>query len=234
MPVASNIVHAQLLMFAPTSNGPGGQLGDPINFQFNPKEYTVKKAAKWEAKPAKGAAKAPMPEFKGSDPQTLTIECFLDVTDRADHDITKDIKKLFECCTPDASTMSKNRPSPPFVVFAWGSNFSVTACVKSVSVKYTLFKSDGTPMRATATLELQEIPSDPGRQNPTSGGLAVRATHTVVAGDTLASVAYAEYGDAALWRAIAHTNTIDDPMRVRPGTSLLLPTPEEALELAGL
>ena len=33
-------------------------------------------------------------------------------------------------------------------------------------------------------------------QNPTSGGLAAHRTHTVVAGDSLASIAYAEYGDA--------------------------------------
>jgi len=232
MPVSSTIVHAQLLVFEPTSKGPGAQIGDPIEFQFNPKEYTVKKTAKWEAKAAKGAKKAPMPEFKGADPQVLTIECFLDGTDRQDHDITKDVKRLFECCTPHPSTLPKNRPSPPFVVFAWGTTFSVTACVKSVSVKYSLFKPDGTPTRATATIEMQEVPSDPGKQNPTSGGLAVRATHTVVAGDTLQSLAFAEYGNPNLWRAIAITNAIDNPLRMHPGASLLLPTPEEALELS--
>jgi len=230
MPVSSNIVHAELRMLAPGPT-PGAPIGQPIKFQFNPKEYTVKKSAKWETKPAKGAASAPMPEFKGADPQTLTIECFLDVTDRKDHDITKDVKKLLACCTPDSSTLAKEQPSPPFVVFAWGTNFSVTACVKSVSVKYTLFKSDGTPMRATATIEMQEIPADPKGQNPTSGGPAVRATHTVVSGDTLQSVAFAEYGDPGLWRALAVGNAIDDPLRIQPGTSLLLPTPEEALEL---
>ena len=231
MPVSSNVVHAQLLILEPGSGGPGPQIGPAINFQFNPKEYTVKKTAKWEAKAAKGAKKAPMPEFKGADPQVLTIECFLDGTDRQDHDITKDVKRLFECCTPHPSTLPKNRPSPPFVVFAWGTTFSVTACVKSVSVKYTLFRSDGTPMRATATIEMQEIPADPKGQNPTSGGPAVRATHTVVSGDTLQSVAFAEYGDPGLWRALAVGNAIDDPLRIQPGTSLLLPTPEEALEL---
>jgi nucleoid-associated protein YgaU len=232
MPISGNIVKAELRMLEPKSTGPGGPIGAPITFQFNPKEYTVKKAAKWESKPAKGATKAPMPEFKGADPQTLTIECFFDATDKQGHDITKDIARLLDCCTPHATTLPKNRPSPPFVVFAWGSSFSVTACVKSVSVKYTLFKSDGTPTRATATIEMQEVPSDPAKQNPTSGGLAVRSSHTVVAGDSLPSVAFAEYGNPNLWRAIAITNGIDNPMRVAAGTRLLLPTPEEALALS--
>ena len=65
------------------------------------------------------------------------------------------------------------------------------------------------------------------RQNPTSGGLAVRRAHQLVDGDTLASVAYAEYGDPAMWRPLAAFNGIDDPLRLRPGTRLLLPTLDE-------
>lgn len=232
MAVSSTVVKASLLRLEPTVKGPGRAIGEPIKFQFNPKEYTVKKTAKWEAKPSKGAKKATMPEFNGSDPQTLSVECFLDATDAPDHDITKLVEKLFDCCTPHPSTLAKNKPSPPFVVFAWGESFSVTACVKSVSVKYTLFRPNGKPTRATATIELQEVPSEPARQNPTSGGLAVRATHTVVAGDSLPSIANQEYGDPSRWRAIAMTNRISDPLRLVDGTSLLLPTPDEAAELS--
>ena len=54
--------------------------------------------------------------------------------------------------------------------------------------------------------------------------------HRTIAGDTLASVAYAEYGDPTQWRALAAYNGIDDPMRVRTGTTLLLPP---RTELAG-
>jgi nucleoid-associated protein YgaU len=228
--MSDTFAKAELQLYEATSKGPGSKIGAPIKFQFNPKEYTIKKSAKWEAKAAKGAAKAPMPEFKGSDPQTLTIECFLDATDRHD-DITDDITKLLDCCTPRASTMAKNRPSPAFVVFAWGQTFSVTACVKSVSVKYTLFKPDGTPTRAIATLELQEVPSQPKKQNPTSGSIDVRTTHTVITGDSLASIANSEYGDPTRWRAIALANSISDPLRLVEGSRLFLPTPEEATVL---
>ena len=37
---------------------------------------------------------------------------------------------------------------------------------------------------------------------------------TVVAGDTLASIAYAEYGDPTMWRPLAAFNGIDDPLRL--------------------
>ena len=55
----------------------------------------------------------------------------------------------------------------------------------------------------------------------------VRRVHRLVAGETLASVAYAEYGDPTQWRPLAAYNGIDDPMRLRPGATLMLPTPEE-------
>jgi nucleoid-associated protein YgaU len=71
------------------------------------------------------------------------------------------------------------------------------------------------------------MPSEPWRQNPTSGRDTVRRAHTLVEGDSLASVAYAEYGDPAAWRAVARFNGVDDPMRCAPGTRLLLPSPEE-------
>jgi nucleoid-associated protein YgaU len=57
-------------------------------------------------------------------------------------------------------------------------------------------------------------------------------THTVVEGDSLQSIAYAEYGNPGLWRAVAEVNGIDDPMRPPTGASLLLPSPEEAGALA--
>ena len=213
---------------------PGGGAGKALNrvtFQFNPKEYSVQKSASWESKPAKGAKKAATPEYKGAEPRSMTVEVFLDATGSTDAPaggLSKDIETLFDCCTPLPETLAKDKPSPPWVLFGWGDTVSFEAFVKSVSVKYTLFKPDGTPIRATASLTLQEIPRESGRQNPTSGGVGAHATHTVVAGDTLASIAYTEYGDARLWRALADANGVDDPARLRTGTSLLVPPPETA------
>ena len=49
----------------------------------------------------------------------------------------------------------------------------------------------------------------------------------LVEGDTLAGIAYREYGDPSLWRAVAAANGIDDPMHLRPGSSVLLPAVDE-------
>ena len=99
------------------------------------------------------------------------------------------------------------------MVFQWGS-FSTarfTAYVSSVDATYTLFGTTGMPIRATCQVQLHEIPSKTKGQNPTSGALTAQRVHRVVAGDSLQSLAWREYGDATAWRTIAEANDIDDP-----------------------
>ena len=55
--------------------------------------------------------------------------------------------------------------------------------------------------------------------------------HRMVVGDSLASVAYAEYGDATLWRPLARFNSIDDPLRIPDGTTILVPSAAELDEM---
>jgi hypothetical protein len=222
---------AALKLYDPTpASGGGGAPGgerESIAFQFNPKEVTIQKTAKWERKTAKGAKKAGPPEFSGSEPCKLTLEMFFDASGKHDGSVVAAVEKLFSCCVPTEESMGKNKPTPPLVVLHWGKIASFPAFVTSVSAKYTLFSPDGVPIRALCSVALEEMPNEPWRQNPTSGGQSVRRSHTMIDGDSLASLAYAEYGDPTMWRAIAAYNRIDDPMRLAPGTTLVLPSPEE-------
>jgi nucleoid-associated protein YgaU len=219
---------AVLKLYDPTPEGgsPGGERGT-VPFQFNPKEVTIAKTAKWERKTAKGAKKAGPPEFSGSEPCKLTMEMFFDATGKQDGSVVEAVEKLFSCTVPTPESASQKKPSPPLVVLHWGAIASFPAFVTSVSAKYTLFTASGLPIRALCSVSLEEMPNEPWRQNPTSGSEWVRRSHTLVLGDTLASVAYAEYGDAASWRSLARYNRIDDPLRCEPGLRLLLPEPEE-------
>ena len=213
---------------SPASGGgsPGAARGS-IAFQFNPKEVTIAKTAKWERKTAKGAKKAGPPEFTGSEPCKLTVEMFFDAGGASDGSVVATVEKLFSCLVPTEESHGQKKPSPPLVVLHWGAISSFPAFITSVSAKYTLFSSDGTPIRATCSVAMEEMPGEPFRQNPTSGSQDVRRVHRAIAGDTIASIAYAEYGDPTQWRALAAYNGIDDPLRLRIGSTLLLPTPEE-------
>jgi nucleoid-associated protein YgaU len=124
--------------------------------------------------------------------------------------------------------------TPSTVTFGWGPNIIMDeAIVTSVSVAYERFLL-GMPVRATATVTLKAVPLPfpLGATNPSSGGLATLRTRTVVEGDTLASIAFQEYKDPNKWRALAEANQIDDPMRVKEGTVLMVPDRREAENLS--
>lgn len=227
----TNLQRAKLAVHKPPRAGTTAEPGDfmyDIDFQFNPKELSLSKNAKWQREAQRNAKKSGAPEFKGADPCKLAVEVFLDATDTMGDKVVKTVEQLFSCCVATEESRKDTKGSPPWVIFKWGGMTGFPAYVASVTAKYTLFTPAGTPVRAVCTVNLEEISGELGGQNPTSGALAATDTHLLVAGDTLHSVAYRVYGNAELWRVIAAANDIDDPMRLNTGFRLLLPALDES------
>jgi hypothetical protein len=199
---------------------------------FNPGEYTVTKSAEWRETPTSGAPSAPKPEFVGTRPRTMRMKLLFDAWATDTDDISGDVEKLLEWTNPTAASIAQGRPAPPILSFHWGASTYFDAYLSSVDAQYTMFESDGTPLRATVAVTLVEIPSEPARQNPSSGSLARHRTAMLAAGDSLHSIAHREYGDSTLWRGIAAANRIDDPLRVEIGTTLLIPPRDEAASVS--
>jgi len=221
MTAQTSMTRAKLVILKPKTQGPESKLAE-FPFDFNPKDFSITRGAKWEAK-QNGKGTLP-PQYMGPVPASLTIEMFLDATTEANGDISKTVNKLLGYVNPTSDSKSKDKPSAPHVHFIWGSAIEFKGYIEQVAVKYTLFRENGNPVRGTATLTLKEFGAPQPAQNPTSGGEPGSRAHHVVAGDTLASIAYAEYGTAAGWRQIAEANPfIDDPMRLAPGRSLVIP-----------
>jgi nucleoid-associated protein YgaU len=227
---ALKLSHAYLELYEPSKDGSldkaGPQIGR-IDFQFNPKELSIGKTASWTRQTAKANQKAGPPQYNGPMPSKLSLEMFFDTLGKQDNAVVQRVDRLFACCNPTPASLKQNKGSPPWVLFRWGQLTGMLSYIASVQVKYTLFTAAGLPVRATCTVSLEEIAGDPPKQNPTSGGLVPRRVHVLVEGDTLAGIAYTEYGNASLWRAVAAANHIDDPMRLRPGSSVLLPAASE-------
>jgi nucleoid-associated protein YgaU len=200
---------------------------------FNPTEYSIAKTSKWTAKDVPGASMPPV-EYGGGQPRTLTLDLLFDDSDSGTGDVRGVVDELFKLVEIDESLSSntaKNSGRPPMVTFGWGKASTFKAAVTSLTVKYTLFRADGTPVRATANLSLIQteaaVASGVGRkkraQNPTTRGVSGIRSHVVRDGDSLHSIAYQAYGDATLWRVLAQENGIDDPLRLRRGTELAVP-----------
>lgn len=209
-----------------------------LTFDFNPTEYSISKSAQWQRKTkASAPSSAPLVHYDGVQPATIQMEVLFDKSEKeneSDRDVSPSVETLLNWTKPTPDTIKKGKkPWGPFLELRWGNNKQTGfKCVlKSVSAKYLMFTDTGRPMRATASITLEEIPDDAKRQNPTSGALQGRSTHVMADGDSLQSVAYHEYDNPNLWRGLALFNRIDDPFRIPVGTEILVPTPAEAARL---
>ncbi|MGX1562332.1 CIS tube protein [Streptomyces sp. NPDC055506] len=227
-----SLVKATLAIHEPPvgkSTTPGGII-KTFGFDFNPAQLSLTRRAQWKSTPAQIERDGSLPEFMGAEAREMSVEIFLDSSAKpAGNTVLKKVESLLACCEVTNASIAAKQPSPPWVVFQWGS-FSTarfTAYVSSVEATYSLFGTTGVPIRATCRLQLHEIPSKTKRQNPTSGALTAQRVHRVVAGDSLQSLAWREYGNAAAWRSIAEANGIDDPSRLPAGAELVLPAAEE-------
>lgn len=98
-------------------------------------------------------------------------------------------------------------------------------CVlESIKQKFTLFSSDGVPLRATLTVTLREYKTlnDQLERLHLSSPDRTHA-HVLSQAESLAHVANRYYERPADWRAIAERNSIDDPRRLTSGTVLEVP-----------
>lgn len=209
-----------------------------IEFQFNPSKYTVTRSASWTHAPKSTGITDTAAQYVGeSSPAEIKIDDILfDAYEEKVGDVSPAVKKLLDWTKPTADSINKDKPQPPIVQFDWGGNPAIDefkGYIESVSATYTMFNKSGKPIRAKCSISLKSVTKLAQKaQNPTSGSLESRRSHMLIEGETLHSIAYAEYGLAGYWRALAAFNKIDDPMRLRAGSRILLPTAEEAANLS--
>jgi hypothetical protein len=215
-------------------NADGGNLQEVVRCQFNPNEFTISRSNKWEDKKTAGS-NARNVVFGGMGLRTLQMTLMFDSYEESGVSVVEKIEKLMALMDPPAGQPATagargNLPRPPHVKFGWGGFYSFLAVITQVSQKFTLFRHDGTPVRATLQVTLQEIPQNgvPAKdwakgQNPTSQATGARRVRTVRPGETIDWIAAEELGDPGAWRLLAAANLLDDPRRLRAGQALLVP-----------
>lgn len=212
-----------------------GSDGNELPCQFNPSSVRMSKTSTWSAQPTRGSAKTPRPQFVGTGPEILTAKLLFDDFDSmggTTRGVPEAVRQLFDWTCVPAGAYDSKTPQPPTVTFSWGNAIPFTGFLQHVQAEHTMFKTDGTPLRAVVDISLQKVPDDPQGTNPTSGGISGRRSALLADCDSLAGIAYREYGDPGLWRGIAVANGIEDPARVPVGTRLLVPPRTQAAELS--
>jgi hypothetical protein len=206
----------------------GQKKNNSIDCMFNPKEYTIQRSVKWEQGKSSGKNVPPM-KFTNGEPASLQLELYFDTYEKTgdDRDVRKHTKKIWDLMMVDDGLKDNKskvgRPSK--ILFQWGKGVNFEAVVQSVSQNFTMFLSDGIPVRAKLTvglLQLRDLTSQPPT-NPTSQGDGGERIWTVQQGETLSLIAHRALGDTKAWRSIAAMNKLEDVRKLEPGMVLVIP-----------
>ncbi len=128
---------------------------------FNPSEYSISKANDWTMTPIVGRS-LPTMQFAGGHARELTLELLFDAA--PDGNISSPTDVLFKMMEtdPQLARPGRNQGRPPKVRFVWGTFLSFSAVCSDLSVRFVLFRPDGTPTRAISRLTLLQAEKDAG------------------------------------------------------------------------
>jgi hypothetical protein len=144
------------------------------------------------------------------------------------------------------------RRQPPVVRFVWGKAWNLTGVITAIAERLEHFTAAGVPERSWVRLTMLRVdesaadvasgalpPPVPPEALPEElppsllenalphelgAGAPLAGEDTPLAGERLDQLAYAYYGDPALWRLLALANGIADPLRLAAGTVIQVPT----------
>ncbi|MCX4759753.1 LysM peptidoglycan-binding domain-containing protein [Streptomyces sp. NBC_01275] len=226
--------------------------GESFPVMYNPEEFKLDQGNSFAEIGIPGLGSPPLQYVRGR-ARTLTMDLLFDTYAAYGTGITgagagagagaaQDVRRR---TAPIVRLLDKDplTHAPPVLLFSLG-GFRFECVLVDAGQRYSMFLPDGTPVRCTLSVRLQEyvrvdidVRSGLFIGSPTvSAALdtaAARArsvlqgaatVHIAVQGDTLSSLAADYLGDPGRWREIARANDTEDPFALPPGLPLIIPT----------
>ena len=203
---------------------------------YNPEEFKLEQGNNFAEVGIPGLNSPPVQYVRGK-ARALTMDLFFD-----SYETGVDVRVYTSQIVRLLDKLPQTQ-APPVLLFSMG-RFQFRCVLVEAGQRFTMFLRDGTPVRSTVSVRLQEYvrvdvqiqrglylgsPTAQALANTAlqvAGGLLSRSptVHITLRGDTLSGLAAAYLGDSALWRDIAQANQIDDPLNLPPGLSLVIPS----------
>lgn len=162
------------------------------------------------------------PFFKNTEKSSFSVTLFYDTYEDGS-DVTDETSKIKALLMPTVA--QKSGKHPPICVFRWN-KFEYRGIITSLDQKFTMFLSNGQPVRAELMLTFHPIYTA-DEEKKMSGREACRQLWTVKSGDRLDLIANKIYKDPAAWPVIAEYNNIENPLtfptKEHLGMELVLP-----------
>jgi nucleoid-associated protein YgaU len=189
---------------------------DRIEVMYNPDEYKLDQGNNFAEVGIPGLAAPPVQYVRGRG-RTLSMDLFFDTYGR---EPAEDVRKFTNRIVALLDKVPQLK-APPVLLFTMG-QFSFECVLVDAAQRFTMFQSDGTPVRSMLSVKFQEFVRV---EIKVERGLFVGppTLHNLAGEQTLSGVAAQLLGDASRWREIADANGVDDPFRIPTGTPLVVP-----------
>jgi len=199
----------------------GSNIGRQIEILYFPPEYSIEKSNTFAEISIPGL-EAPYLQYVKGNTGSITLEAFYDTYEHGTdvRDFTKQLSDLMK--------IDPQIHAPPTLLFVWGmpSQEPFSCVLERVTTRFTMFNSDGIPVRARLSITLKEFKRGLNERERNKESSDRTKFYVTKQGDSLWSIAYREYGDPALWRHIADKNRIYDPRSLEAGMELIIPSVE--------
>lgn len=206
------------------------KLGDAVLAMYNPAELTVETKVQYQRSNMPGM-QVPLTQFVSGQAQTISFSLFFDTYEE------KIDVRLLTSRVANLVKIHGDIHAPPICLFMWGGTSlphpfqPFKGVIDSCSQKFTMFLSDGRPVRATLTLSVSEYQTLQEQVELIRFESSDRTKRRILKeGDTLQSLAYQEYGNPEFWRNIAEANNIVNPRLVPVGKEIVVPSLEKRHE----
>lgn len=173
---------------------------ETIDVMYNPTEYTYSEKA--ELKKV-----GRLIQQEGLKKEDFTVNLFFDTYEKRENVATK-TRAITDLIKPIKEEKETKRPY--VCLFTWG-EFSYKGIINKITQKFTLFLETGIPVRAELTVTFIP-PESVEEQKQNKGKHDSRKMWKVKKGDRLDLIAHTALHDAGLWKKIAETNKIVNPL----------------------
>ncbi|MBK6346963.1 MAG: LysM peptidoglycan-binding domain-containing protein [Bacteroidales bacterium] len=209
-------------------NGGLKEADDVFEALINPEGYALSYKLKFSEGAQGQGTSGQQLKYEYTEPEEITFEFLFDNTGIIDGkpraSVAEDLKRFRKVVVD----YKGDAHEPRHFKLVWGENSIFKGRVTELSINYKLFRPDGTPIRAVATVRFKSSIEEQiraARENNSSPDL----THVrkVKAGDTLPLMCYGIYGNPAYYLQVAAANGLSDFRSLKPGTDIFFPPIEK-------
>lgn len=204
------------------------QTGDPFTVWINPASYTHDFTIRYSDRQAQGSA-GPSPEYDRVGQESISFDLVFDATGVVPPPIpgaalpSDGVAGLVDSFVKLTATVNGVIHRPNYLKLSWA-QLQFQCVLSKLKIVYTLFKPNGTPIRAKVSTTFMSFASE--KQIAAEANMAspdMSHLITVQAGDTLPDLCHRIYGSSTFYLRVAAFNGLTGFRALPPGTRLIFP-----------